>query len=826
MKHKAKKKTSPPSTIGNNDSHSITFWIITGITVLFLFWAPFQRGLFNGYNVDFDRAIYSSFVWAAILLVIISIYLFFNYKYRNLQDFFVISIWLVPLSFLISLVGAASHYFAVNMLYLHIMYAVFFILGIYLSNNRLGNLIMQYTLLISGYLIVLFGMLNWLGNLKFANGIAGLFTNLNGLPAYKHAVMSDSNGLRLTSVFQYANTYSAYLIAILFGCVFFIFKSRKWYSAFLHALMLVPILVSFMLTLSRGGLVILPIVLLVLLLFFSVQRQIMMLIYMGLSSVAALLILEKITEIGSALQKQPDLSSSLQAWGIMVAASVIVSGLVSVLHCRLGPVLENKLLGRIKFRYASIVLPIGAVVLGTLAIVILFTDTGATKLLPENIRVRIENINFQQHSVLERATFYTDSLKLVKDYPVFGAGGGGWAALYEKYQNNPYTSRQAHNFFLQYLVEVGIVGFLIFILLVGWILYKYSRNYFKSDQQDKDSKVFFLILLLSLLIHSIIDFNLSYAFLAIVIFICLGVLVSNFDKIKAPFIDRLNKMDRLVPRVVSGGTFVLGLTFFILAVKLLSGNSYYHQAIAQAQEGKPYTEVIATVDKALSMQPNHPDYVDLKQDILMQVYQQLNDPSLEEQAVDLIKEFRKSEPYHRLGLQFQLNYFVKQRNFSDAHSVNIEGLEIFPWDIDLYQSQIHILYELGNQAREAKNKAATDQYWNEAIEWYNIVLARTKQLESLPEEQLQGREFNVTPTIALYIGQIYYMKGDYSNAASALKYGVTDKLDDPLVQTIARWYLAALNKEGANDADLRERLLNMNPQEAQKVEELLKMNFD
>lgn len=826
MKHKSRRKTSPSSTLTAKDSHSILFWILMAITVFFLLWAPFQRALFNGYNVDFDRPIYSSFVWASILLFVTSLYLFFNYKYRSLRDFFVIYIWLIPLSFLISLIGAASNYYGANMLYMHMMYATFFILAIYISNNRLGNTILQYTLLLSGYLVVIFGLLNWFGNLKIANGIAELFTNLKGLPAYKHAVMSDSNGLRLTSVFQYANSYSAYLIALLFGCMFLIFRSRKWYSVALHALMLVPILVSFLLTLSRGGLVILPVVLLVLLLFFSVERQVKLLLYLGISAVAVLLTIGNITEIGSSLQSSFSPSLSLKGWGVLAAASIIVSVLITLLNRYLTPVLEKTIQKKIKSRYAPVVLPVGAVILGTVAVIILFTDTGITKLLPENIRVRIDNINFQQHSVLERGTFYADSLKLVKDYPVFGAGGGGWAALYEKYQNNPYTSRQAHNFFLQYLVEVGIFGFLIFAVLLGLILYNYCRHYFKSDKDTKDTKVLYLIFLISLLIHSAIDFNLSYAFLAIVVFTCLGGLTSSFDTAAAPFTNRLSKWESYLPKIISGGTLVIAIVFITMSIRLLSGNTHYNQAIAEAQQAKPYTEVIATLDKALSMQPNHPDYVDLKQDILMQVFRQIKDPSLEQEAVQLIKDFRKAEPYHRLGVDFQLNFLMEQRNFLEARSVNIEGIEIFPWDIEMYESQMLILYELGNQARLDKNIALTDQYWAEAIELYNVVLAKVKHLESLPEGQLQGREFNVTPAIALYAGQIYYIKGDYTNAESALSYGITDNLNEPSAQTIARWYLAALHKQGKTEDNLREKLFAANPQEAKFLEELLNTKFD
>ena len=78
--------------------------------------------------------------------------------------------------------------------------------GLYVLRDKLGNRIIQSTimtvtyilLLVSVYSIGLKGLRELLQN--------GFNTVLNG--TYTHAVMTDSNGLRLTSVFQYANTYA------------------------------------------------------------------------------------------------------------------------------------------------------------------------------------------------------------------------------------------------------------------------------------------------------------------------------------------------------------------------------------------------------------------------------------------------------------------------------------------------------------------------------------------------------------------------------------------------------------------------------------------
>ena len=107
-----------------------------------------------------------------------------------------------------------------NMVVINCIYAIMFIIGLYVLRDKLGNRIIQSTIMTVTYLIVGFGLLHWFGQGKTAGAIAKWFSNtvLNG--TYTHAVMTDSNGLRLTSVFQYANTYATFLMAFLFAAVF------------------------------------------------------------------------------------------------------------------------------------------------------------------------------------------------------------------------------------------------------------------------------------------------------------------------------------------------------------------------------------------------------------------------------------------------------------------------------------------------------------------------------------------------------------------------------------------------------------------------------
>jgi O-antigen ligase len=401
------------------------------------------------------------------------------------------------------------------------MYAIFFIFGTYLARNKIGNTILSTALMGSGYVLVLFGLFNWLGNGKFAGSLVGWFVELDkGI--YRDAVMTDSNGLRLTSVFQYANSYAAYLIALLFASLFLVAKSRKWYIIGINAFMLVPIIISFFLTLSRGAIVVIPFILLIILFFQKLNRQILILVHMVLAFIASFVILQKITDAGIELNKQFSSSLSRNSWLIVIGVSLAVALLSILIQKFAAPYLERKLERFNGHKLTNIVVPIAAIVIGIVGALLIFADTGASKLLPENVRTRLANINFAQHSVLERGTFYKDAIKVFKDYPLLGAGGGAWSALYEKYQSNPYISRQAHNFFLQYLVEVGIIGLLIFLLFLGAVFYLFIRKYINNQSETKDSHFLFFIIAVSLLIHSLIDFDLSYVYLGILLFLGYG----------------------------------------------------------------------------------------------------------------------------------------------------------------------------------------------------------------------------------------------------------------------------------------------------------------
>ena len=117
----------------------------------------------------------------------------------------------------------------------------------------------------------------------------------------------------------------------------------------------------------------------------------------------------------------------------------------------------------------------------------------AHKYIPESLAKRIASIDPETMLASGRFTFYRDAFKIIKDYPIIGAGGGGWASLYFGYQSHLYWSNQVHNYFMQAWIETGTVGFLSIISI--WITlfincYTFNKSRGKPTRKTGDMGIF------------------------------------------------------------------------------------------------------------------------------------------------------------------------------------------------------------------------------------------------------------------------------------------------------------------------------------------------
>ncbi|MHA7579439.1 O-antigen ligase family protein [Paenibacillus vandeheii] len=812
------KKTSNKSLV---NSASPLLWTLTIGLILLLLWSSFQVALFNGQLLQFEGPIYWALVVTALLFIVWAVVYYKDIKLESQRDWLKLVVFLLPLTYILSLISAASNYLAVNMILIQCIYTMVFVMTMYMLKNNKINHIIQSSLIGIAYVIVGYGLLNWFGAFSFAGKLVGWFSSgvVNGV--YNQAIWNDANGPRLASVFQYPNTYAAFLMAFLFISIFSLIRTKKVYMQLVHGFMLVPILLSLLLTLSRTGLVMMPIVFVIILLLLKPAKQILWFIYLVISGIGTIAILNPINNAGLELQQKFSAGLAAKGWIYLIAASIIVAIIIWALQRWIAPKLETTLQAWGRRKGASLWIPLGSVLIAVIAAVLLI-GTNVRNILPDSISTRLENINFQQHSVLERLTFYKDAAKVIADYPLIGAGGGAWTALYEKYQNNPYISAQAHNFFMQYLVEVGIIGFIIFMAFILYIFYQFVRSYLRREESERESHFVFFILSMTIMVLSILDFNMSYVFIGMLVFIGFGGMAAA---IEPRSVQRLKVSPSAAPGIYTAIAGVSIIILLIVSVRFLQANQYANAAKEVAQTSQSFEEIKTALDKDLAIRSTHSDSLLTLSALYQQGFEQTQDDQFYMAGVELLQKGLQSEPYNKSMVKQLIQLYELKGDSDQAFALQKEYAANYIWDMVWYETLISRSFDLGYQALGQGDTAKKDFYFTSGLDAYQHVVDGVEHLKTLPEGQLQGQPFELTSTMILNAGKMKYMLNDSAGAATILKGGIAEDLTDATNREIARWYLAALRKDYQQDQALYDKLIAVEPTEADEIKQIAELNF-
>lgn len=793
-----KKLRSNQSTV--HQGNSLVYWI-TGLFIIgFLFIAPYFKALFNGgigttfQAYVFNQPIYTAMIFTFSFALLFGLVIYKDQSFLKQRWLPTLLVWLLPASYLGTyFVSAVSQAQTTQSILIHCMYGFFFIMSMYWVRSERGTTYLTSSIMGSGYVIVLFGLVNWFGK-----------------TFYNDAVILEPGRLRLTSVFQYANTYAAFLIALLLAALYLLIQSNHRLVKISSAFMIVPIFVSLMLTYSRGGLVILPVTAFVVLFFLEFRQQIFYVLYMIVAAIITILVSPHLTTIGMDQYHEFKFGTFAIGLLIVIVASFIFAGIAHfsdrLVYSRLNSKSEKN-----SHRFSRLYIPVSGVILGALTAFLLL-ETSVVKILPDSIQQRITNINFDQHSVLERATFYRDSMKIVSDYPVFGAGGGAWSVLYEQYQNNPYTSTQAHSFYIQQWIETGLVGLIILLVLIVSVYWLFLRKWFKNEDDRSSQHIVFFIISFSILIHSIIDFNMSYVYIGSLVFICFGAMTglrSSRDEISN--VTNKNWRRWILPTFTS----LLALSLLITSIRLHSAGDNYVRALRSTESGD-LSAVIHSLNKAVDQYP-HPDYVGFRARIMLDIYRQTGDEQFASEFLRSNQKLHDLEPFSRVALDHDVQYYLYHEQYSEAAEALQQLIELVPWDISIYETLISVEFQMADLDID---DLTSEPHLNNALAYYDEILQRKKLLMDLPENQLPGKDFSVTPTIAATIGQIYLYTNENDEVIQLLhSYKDMTELDE--YQILMRFYLAATILDGNIDQDLYDTIIAEYPDEEIQISNLV-----
>ena len=145
---------------------------------------------------------------------------------------------------------------------------------------------------------------------------------------------------------------------------------------------------------------------------------------------------------------------------------------------------------------------------GLLAVALL---AGVAFLPSERLILRFAELTSSDPTAGGRAKLWAATIPLIKAYPVFGCGLGGYETVFLKFKTFDPLVRDdfAHNDYLQLLAELGLVGFAM--LAVAACSLVRSTLHQAVASQDPEERYFAVACagaLAAILLHSLADFNL------------------------------------------------------------------------------------------------------------------------------------------------------------------------------------------------------------------------------------------------------------------------------------------------------------------------------
>lgn len=100
-------------------------------------------------------------------------------------------------------------------------------------------------------------------------------------------------------------------------------------------------------------------------------------------------------------------------------------------------------------------------------------------LLPNIIANRLQDL-FANENLIQRTVFFEDGMKLFEKSPIIGRGLGGFENGVYSVQNFHYETKYAHNHYIQALSDLGIVGLVLFLSVLGFSVFSVVQARRKS----------------------------------------------------------------------------------------------------------------------------------------------------------------------------------------------------------------------------------------------------------------------------------------------------------------------------------------------------------
>ncbi|ACV64813.1 O-antigen polymerase [Desulfofarcimen acetoxidans DSM 771] len=761
-KRKFQKETGANVQNKENGASLTGMVILAGLSML-LFFSPFSRGLF------FATEQKTALLLALLIFLVVCIGKLIRKEtkiFYHPMDYFLLAL---PVVYIIATFNAVNYNLSINEIVKNLLYFLVYWTVVQSIQNERDRSLILHAIYFAALGTALAGLAAGIGLIDIQDGIAL------------------APKVWISSSFQYHNAFASYLGAALFLGLYFWNKTRStrdepvlssklaflpgWFVRLNPQLIFYTkinflILTVFWAAKSRGGILFFAAVLLLYLVVLGKDR-VAAAVYMLLMSVPAYIAAEKFL-------------SCMVAHQMISAVLWVATGVILAVAGQLLFILYDRQIGQLgladeknqKYFFALIAL--------------LAVAGGLFLAHYSNVENRVLSFSYLRNA-LERMYFVDDAVKMIKERPLLGWGGGGWEEAYRSFQEYLYNSTQVHCYYVQVAVETGIMGILTLLGIVGSFIILVYNLYCEHKENKTKLQVVFTLAAAVLFIagHAAMDFNLSLSALTMVLSTFLGILVGMW-RLSPQTVER-NPIDN---KAGSAGCLYIAV---IMAVIIFAADSSlilsdkYAKSANERFSAKDATNGVMYLQQAVESNPFNPanNYA------LAQIY---SSSGLKDQAIAEAKkvlELSKYDPTKYVNisrLYYGLGDKEKAAEFAE------KAVELAPYRIEMYDNLVELYYTLGYNEISNQNKEAAAERFKKVIDISMEIQNRVDRLTDYQKKMWKdGPMLALTTNMASKTGAARYFLGQYKEAEENLNFAATD---ENLKSEVLLWQALVAEKLG------------------------------
>ena len=784
IKRKLQKETGIAVQNEKNNISLLSMFILVGLSAL-LFFSPFFRGLF--FPPEQEKALLVALV-VFILVCIEKVSWKETKVFYHPLDYFLLAL---PIVYIMATFNAVNYNLSINEIIKNVLYFLVYWIVVQSIRGERDRSLLLHVIYFAALGAALAGLSTGIGIIDIKDGIAL------------------APKVWISSSFQYHNALAGYLGAAIFLGLYFWNKARPGNDGLMMSgktLAFLPdwlvrlnpqqllytkfnflILTVFFGAKSRGGVLFFAAVFLLYLIALGRDRVVVT-VYMLLMSAPAYLVAEKFLSCIAVQQM-----SSAVLW--------VIAGLVLALAGQILFILYGKYLNKLGLteeknqKYFF-----GIIALAVVAAGLLLTHYSNVE--------RVLSFSYLRNA-LERMYFVDDALKMIKQRPLLGWGGGGWEEAYRSFQEYLYNSTQVHSYYVQVAVETGILGILTLLGIIGCFFMLIFNLYRDNKENDSKLQAIFTFAAMALFIagHAMMDFNLSLSSLTMLLWTLFGLLVGMW-RLSPKQVKAVGEKTTLNISSARGYLCIAGIIAVILFAAdsslILSGK--YSQSAAESLSQKDVVNGLPYLEQAAKRNPFNPNY----NLTLAQIY---SGSGQKDKGLNEVKKALGLSKYNPSIYIESSKIYYGLEDTETAVKLAEKAVELAPYKIDGYDNLVNLYFTVGyNGLIKQKKDVATD-FFNRIIGVSTNIQTRVDGLTDYQRKMWKdGPMLALTTNMASKTGAARYFLGQYKEAEGNLNFAATD---EKLKAEVPLWRALVAQKMG--DPEKAQAILQAGEKDNEKI---------